>query len=75
VSDNELGYISILIEIFISFIPTNPTCFRIGDIVEVQFTISAVPVKKEKFKMILNLRSLALVDGDFTEVTLQYIKN
>jgi hypothetical protein len=52
-----------------SFVPASPTCFRIGDIVEVQITISAIPVKKDKFKMILNLRSLALVDSEFTEVT------
>jgi hypothetical protein len=51
-----------------SFVPASPTCFRIGDIVEVQMTVSAVSVKNNKFKMILNLRSLALVNSEFTEV-------
>lgn len=36
--------------------------------VEIQFTVSAVPIKNNRFKMILNLCSLALMDDSFTEV-------
>jgi hypothetical protein len=50
------------------FETVNPTQFRIGDIVEVQATIVAVPVRNNRFKMILQLRALALLDGTFTDV-------
>ena len=42
--------------------------FCIGDIVEVQATVTAVPVKRGKFKTVIQLRSLALISGSFTEV-------
>jgi hypothetical protein len=45
--------------------------FRVGNIVEVQITIAAVPVKNNKHKMIIQLRSLALLDGSFTDVSIQ----
>jgi hypothetical protein len=47
----------------------DPVRFRIGDIVEVQATVAAIPVKGNKFKTIAQLRSLALIDGSFTEVS------
>jgi hypothetical protein len=47
----------------------DPVRFRIGDIVEVQATVSAIPVKGNKFKTVAQLRSLALIDGSFTEVS------
>jgi hypothetical protein len=50
------------------FETVNPTQFRIGDIVEVQATIVTVPVRSNRFKMILQLRALALLDGTFTDV-------
>jgi len=46
------------------------TCFRVGDIVEVQITVAAVPVKNNKHKMIIQLRSLALLDGSFADVSI-----
>ncbi|KIM79455.1 hypothetical protein PILCRDRAFT_10290 [Piloderma croceum F 1598] len=49
------------------FEPMDPVRFRVGDIVEVQATITAIPVKGNKFKTIAQLRSLALIDGSFTE--------
>jgi hypothetical protein len=48
----------------------SPVRFRVGDIVEVQMTVIAVPVKQEHFKMIIQLRSIALMMGVFTEVSL-----
>ena len=50
------------------FETVNPTQFRIGDIVEVQATIVTVPVRNNRFKMILQLWALALLDGTFTDV-------
>lgn len=48
----------------------DPTRFRVGDIVEVQMTVAAVPVKNNKYKMIIQLRSLALLDGTFADVSI-----
>jgi hypothetical protein len=52
----------------IRFDHVDPTRFRIGDVVEVQGTAVAVPIKNNRFKMILQLRALALLDGRFTDV-------
>lgn len=53
----------------IRFIEVDPGRFRVGDIVEIQITIIAVPIRNNKFKMITQLRSLALLDGTFTDVS------
>ena len=45
------------------FMMTDPIIFRSGDIVEVQSTISVVPVKKDRYRMVINLRALAMLDG------------
>ena len=42
--------------------------FRVGDIAEVQITVVAVPIRHEKYKMLVQLRSIALLDGRFTDV-------
>jgi hypothetical protein len=44
----------------------------VGDIVEVQFTVIAVPISKGRFKMILQLRSLALLNSNFAQVYNSY---
>ena len=46
------------------------TQFRVRDIVEVQITVIAVPIWNSKYKMITQLRSLALLDGSFTDVSI-----
>ena len=51
------------------FLEIDPAQFRIGDIVEVQITIATVPVQNNKYKMIAQLRCLALLDGTFTDVS------
>jgi hypothetical protein len=56
--------------LFNRFFEVDPACFRVGDIVEVQMTIAAVPIRNKKYKMILQLRSIALVDSSFTDVSL-----
>lgn len=52
------------------FQATMPTNFRIGDIVEVQTTIIAVPIKDRHFKMIHQLRSIALINSNFSQVSI-----
>ena len=53
----------------IRFCKADPTRFRVGDIVEAQVTTAVVPIRNDRFKMICQLRSLALLDGTFTDVS------
>ena len=55
------------------FFETDPTQFRVGDIVEVQMTIVAVPIQKNKFKVITQLRTVALLDGTFADVSWSFV--
>jgi hypothetical protein len=50
------------------FTITDPARFRIGDLVEIQMTVVAVPVKGGRFKMITQLRTLAQLDCHFSHV-------
>jgi len=43
--------------------------------VEAQATVAAIPVKNNKLKMIVQLRSLALIDGLFTKVSAEQNKS
>ena len=47
----------------------DPIEFRVGDIVEVQLNAAAVPIKRGRYKMVLQLRSVALVEGKFSQVS------
>ena len=53
----------------------DPIQFRVGDIVEEQITLTGVPIKRGCTNTVINLRSLALLTGSFTEVGLIYINN
>ena len=53
----------------------DPIQFRVGDIVEAQITLTGIPIKRGRTNMVINLRSLALLTGSFTEVGLIYINN
>jgi hypothetical protein len=55
------------------FVTTDPITFRTGDIVEVQTTISVVPIKKDRFRMIVNLRALAMLDNGPSMVSMTTI--
>ena len=55
------------------FSEADPTQFRVGDIVEIQMTITTVPLKKNRFKMINQLRTVALLDGSFTDVSVKHV--
>jgi hypothetical protein len=46
----------------------NPQIFRIGDIVEAQVSFIVVPLKNDKYKMMVVLRSIALLDTYFSQV-------
>jgi hypothetical protein len=50
------------------FRPTGPQTFQVGDIVEVQVSFIAVPIRDNKWKMNTILRSISLFDGSFTQV-------
>ncbi|KIM79399.1 hypothetical protein PILCRDRAFT_74520 [Piloderma croceum F 1598] len=54
--------------------PTNPGSFRTGDIVEVQTTISIIQVKKDRFRMILNPHTLAMLDSGPSVVSAHMFK-
>ena len=50
------------------YTPVKPVIFGVGDIVEVQASFMAVPLKQGKFKTMMVLRGITLVDGTFTQV-------
>ena len=50
------------------YTPVKPVIFGVGDIVEVQASFMAVPLKQGKFKTMMVLRGITLVDGTFTHV-------
>jgi hypothetical protein len=52
-----------------SILKAEPTQFRIGDIIEAQITIAAIPIRNDRFKVITRLASIALLDGTFTDVS------
>jgi hypothetical protein len=46
----------------------NPQTFRVGDVVEAQVSFIAAPLKDNKHKMIVVLRSIALLNATFSQV-------
>jgi len=49
------------------FRPTSPQTFQVGDIVEVQVSFIAVPIRDNKWKINKILRSISLFDGSYTQ--------
>ncbi|KAH7907989.1 hypothetical protein BJ138DRAFT_1116223 [Hygrophoropsis aurantiaca] len=47
-------------------VKVSPSTFRAGDIVEASLSVEMTPVSNEKYKMILILRSLALINSTMT---------
>lgn len=47
----------------------DPTKFRIGDIVEAQVSFTSVPLKEKKYKMIIVLRALTILDSTVVKVS------
>lgn len=50
------------------FQSARPQTFQVGDIVEVQVSFIAVPIRDNKWKISTILRSISLFDGSFTKV-------
>lgn len=55
-----------------SFRATGPQIFQLGDIVEVQVSFIAVPLRGKKWKISTILRSINLFEGKFTQVRTVY---
>ena len=55
-----------------SFRATGPQTFQLGDIVEVQVSFIAIPLRDKKWKISTVLRSISLFEGKFTQVKTQY---
>jgi hypothetical protein len=53
----------------------DPVGFKIGDIVEVQMTATVVPIRDNRFKMLLQLRAIALLNSAFSQVSRESHKN
>jgi hypothetical protein len=48
---------------------TKPASFRVGDIVEAQVSFVVVPLKDNKYKMVITLRALAILNASVTQVS------
>jgi len=46
---------------------TGPQIFQLGDIVEVQISFVAIPLRGDKWKISMRLRSITLFEGRFTQ--------
>ena len=49
--------------------------FGVGDIVEIQASFMAVPLKQGKMKTTMVLRGITLIDGTFTQVQMIILSN
>ena len=48
------------------YMPVKPVIFEVGDIVELQASFMAVPLKQGKFKSVMVLRGITLINSTFT---------
>lgn len=55
-----------------SFQATGPQIFQLSDIVEVQVSFIAIPLRDKKWKISTILRSISLFEGKFSQVKMQY---
>ncbi|KAF8890904.1 hypothetical protein BD779DRAFT_1671044 [Infundibulicybe gibba] len=51
-----------------SFSKAKPQVFRVGDLVDVQVSFVVVELRQQMFKMVPVLHTIALVDGNFTQM-------
>jgi hypothetical protein len=56
-------------KLYIRYEIANPAIFGVGDIVEGQVSFTVVPMKKGKFKMLLVLRALTLINRVYSLVS------
>jgi len=52
------------------FYEISPAKFRLGDIVEVEFMVTAVRIGKDRFRMLVKLKGLTLIDDSCSKVRL-----
>lgn len=51
------------------FISINPIQIRMGDIIEAQVSFVVVPLKGRKYKMLIVLRAIAIIDSSLVKVS------
>ena len=54
------------------YLPASPQIFRIGDLVEAQFSLVVYKMKGENYVLKPMLYSIALLDGQFADVSFLY---
>jgi hypothetical protein len=64
-----MGISSSTDQLLIRIVKVDPIQFRVGDIVEAQIMVAVVPIHGNRFKMVLHLRTITLLDGTFTDVS------
>ncbi|KAF9464019.1 hypothetical protein BDZ94DRAFT_1356192, partial [Collybia nuda] len=67
--DNYVEYLAMQHISLTRYSPTNPINFRVGDIVEVQLAFMAVPIKDQRYKMLVSLRGITLLDDSHRNVS------
>lgn len=50
------------------YAPLKPNTFKVGDIVEVAFSIVGIPIRGDRTMLMLNLRALTLLDDQVRKV-------
>jgi len=55
--------------LFFSMSEVEPIIFRIGDIVEVELSMLLVPTSNQRYKTMLKLRGIAVLDTKYTDVS------
>lgn len=66
---HDIQFINLHIETHSSYVETNPLNIRVGDIVEVQLAFVTIPVAKEKFRMLICLRGITLLESGHRNVS------
>jgi hypothetical protein len=66
--ERQKGIAVSLAKLRTSFRATGPQIFQLGDIIEVQVSFIAIPMRGKKWKISTILRSISLFEGRFTQV-------
>jgi hypothetical protein len=51
------------------YVPCDPGAFRAGDVVEMAFSLVAVPIEEKRRLLSLNLKALTLIDDTIRKVS------
>jgi hypothetical protein len=55
------------------YLIAKPTCISVGDIVELQVSFIMVPLRDNKFKPTMVLRSILVLDRTYTQVKILFL--